>query len=216
MTENTNHKDPYTILAEEENKEGGKPESSPQEKTSTQAAQNNQDNQTAPVQSTKASVPDEQSFIDTIIKVIIDIIAKIFGQPSPTWGKNPTASVSKEKIEKQVAANKEKVWNKVTGWLGYIWNTMENVANSAIQKASTSIKKAQEQASNTANQAVNTAKEQAQSAANTAQDAVNTTKEQVQKSTSDMVDGAKKTATATKETAEVAHDAVKNDDNATK
>jgi len=148
----------------------------------------------APVGKTPVHGPNEESLIDTIIKVIIDILAKIFGQPSPTWGKNPTASASKVQIQDQVTAGKEKVWNTVTGGLGYLGNTMENIANSAVQKAGTTVKQTQEKMSNVATQATNMAKEQAQNAVNTAQNSVNQTREQVQKSASDMIDGAKKTA----------------------
>jgi len=209
MTTTENTKDPYNVLAQEAKEPIVTPVPvAPVEKsTPTEKAE-----EAAPVsvQNTSASVPDGQSWIDVIIKVFVDVLAKIFGQPSPTGGKLPTLNA------KSIAIPQWKVWNTLSGWLTAVGNKLENVANSAVDSAKNVANTAKDAAMNTANQAVNVAKEQTQGALDTAKDvwqsAVNVAKDSV----GDVVDTAKNVASEAKDVANTAVETAKNTANEVK
>ncbi len=204
MTTTQNTNDPYSVLATEPQEAvvPAAPVAPVEKSTPTKKAEQAAD---VSVQNTSASVPDGQSWIDVIIKVLIDVLAKIFGQPSPTGGKLPTLNAGKP-----VTLPQGKVWNTLSGWLAAVGNKLENVANNAVDVAKNVANNAKDTATNTANQAVNLAKEQAQWAVDAAkvvgQSAVNVAKDSVW----DVVDTAKNVASEAKDVANNAVDWAKN------
>jgi len=111
MTTTKNKNDPYSVLAQEAQEPAANavPVTTPStpQATPTQKAV---DAAPIPVQNTSASVPDGQSWFDVVIKVFIDVLARIFGQPSPTGGKLPTLTTGKS-----INLPKGKVWNALSG-----------------------------------------------------------------------------------------------------
>jgi len=210
MTTTENKNDPYTVLAQESKETivNPTPAAPTQKSTPTEKAEQAA---TVSVQNTSASVPDGQSWIDVVIKVFIDVLARIFGQPSPTGGKLPTLNGNKS-----TSLSQGKVWNTLSGWLAAVGNKLENVANIAVDSAKNVANTAKDAATNTANQAVNMAKEQAQwaveAAKNVGQSAVNVAKD----SAGDVVDTAKNVANEAKDAANSAIDATKNTANEVK
>lgn len=204
MTDTTQTQDPYAVLKDQQSAT----QKTTQVAVSVQDISSSSMQENPPVQNTNVHISDWQSIGDTIIKVIVDIIARITGQPSPTGGKLPT--LSQDELRQQTSAIKNKVWNTVTGWLANVGNKLENAANTAVQSAGSVVQQAKETAMNTANQAASVAKEQAQSAVDAAkvvgQSAVNVAKDSV----SDVVDTAKNVANEAKEVANTAVDSAKN------
>lgn len=207
MTTTENKNDPYSVLAKESQEPVSNAAPVAAKAPTTQATPTEKAEQSASisVQNTSASVPDGQSWIDVVIKVFIDVLAKIFGQPSPTGGKLPTLSVTKP-----VSLPQGKIWNTLSGWLAAVGNKLENVANNAVDSAKNVANNAKDAAVNTAGQAVTIAKEQAQWAVDAAkvvgQSAVNVAKDSV----SDVVDTAKNVASEAKDAANSAVDSAKN------
>gem|GEM_PF-2187457 len=109
MTTTENKNDPYTVLAQESKETivNPTPAAPTQKSTPTEKAEQAA---TVSVQNTSASVPDGQSWIDVVIKVFIDVLARIFGQPSPTGGKLPTLNGNKS-----TSLSQGKVWNTLSG-----------------------------------------------------------------------------------------------------
>jgi hypothetical protein len=204
MTDTQNKKTPYTVL---ENNKGTVAKTQPKA-VAKPSAKKALPQETPSVQNTQASVPDGQSVRDVILKVIIDIIARLTGQPSPTGGKLPT--LSKQSIQAKTDQAKQQVWSKLTGWFAAVGNKLETAAQTAVQSAGSVVQKAKDTASDTAHQAVNMAKEQTQwavdAAKNIGQSAVNVAKDSV----SDVVDTAKNVANEAKDVASNAVDSAKN------
>lgn len=128
----------------------------------------NQEEVAIPVQNTVAHVPDGTNRVDTIIKVIVDIVARLSGQPSPTGKKLPSSWVSAEDVHNQIEEGKKKVWNKLTGGLQHIGDSMEKLAWTAVNSAWTVIEKARDTAQAKAQLVVDAAKQQAQGAVDAA------------------------------------------------
>lgn len=100
------------------------------------------------------------NYIDTTIKVIVDVIAKITKQPSPTGTVHPTQHVTKDDTkaskEKQTPWAKESAnartedlkkaaddgIKKATGFLHNLWNKLEEYADTAIKQTSEWVKQA--------------------------------------------------------------------------
>ena len=100
-----------------------------------------------------------QNYIDTTIKVIIDVIAKITNQSSPTGNVHPTKHVTKANTKKAaaeiakdtVAQKTQDMKNvtddgikKATGFLQNLWNTLEKYADDAFKQADKWFKQANE------------------------------------------------------------------------
>lgn len=103
MANTTKTKDSYAVLENE--KEVSQTQTA---ESTTQAApapaKKPENSQDIPVQNATATVPDGTNWIDVIIKVIIDIIARLTGQKSPTGNKLPTAMIPQDKAQ-QVGKN---------------------------------------------------------------------------------------------------------------
>lgn len=112
MTTTENKSDPYSVLAQEakETPETAVPVAEVSTTAQTTPAQKAVESATVSVQNTSVSVSDGQSWFDVIIKVFIDVLARIFGQPSPTGGKLPTLNAGKSLV-----IPKGKVWNTFSG-----------------------------------------------------------------------------------------------------
>lgn len=199
-------KDSYAVLENEQQIAENQAPATVEKAPAPQAAKKNEQDQNIPVQNTAASVPDNTNWIDVIIKVIIDVIARLTWQKSPTGNKLPTAMIPQEKAQ-QVSKS---LLGSVTGWLHKIWDSMEKMADTAVNSAWSVVQKAKDQAQSTVNQAVDAAKNQAQGAVDAAkvvgQSAVNVAKDSV----SDVVDTAKEAAHDAKEVANTAVDSAKN------
>jgi hypothetical protein len=92
MTDTEHKQNPYAILEQQQNPVADSPETINQTQISHTVSQNNKQEDTPPVQNMQVSGADTHSIVDTIIKVVIDIVARLTGQPSPTGGKLPTLS----------------------------------------------------------------------------------------------------------------------------
>lgn len=158
MADTNKTENPYQTLDKVQKSEASKPKTTVKKEPSKATAKQEA---VPPVQDT--SVSSGQSIVDTIIKVAIDVVAKLTGQPSPTGGKLPTAPTTD--VSQQ---NTNTVRSKITGELARVWDKLESAADSTIASAWSMVQKAKDTAVNTAGQAVNIAKEQTQWVVNTA------------------------------------------------
>lgn len=103
-----------------------------------------------------------QNYIDTTIKVIVDVIAKLTNQPSPTGNVHPTKHVTKtdsKSVKKdtktgaqatvsQTTQDMKKITDdgmkKATGFLHNLGDTLEKYADQAIKQADKWLKQANE------------------------------------------------------------------------
>jgi len=103
-----------------------------------------------------------QNYVDTTIKVIVDVIAKLTNQPSPTGTIHPTKHITKpdSKSAKKVAGTTEQASvsqtaqdmkkatddgiKKASGFLHNLWDTLEKYADQAIKQADKWFKQANE------------------------------------------------------------------------
>lgn len=196
MTTTTDTKNPYDALATQQATLPVDPLIKPAT-TPVITPDTKQEEVAIPVQNTVAHVPDGTNRFDTIIKVIVDIVARLSGQPSPTGKKLPTSWVSAENVHNQIEEWKKKVWDKLTGGLQHIGDSMEKLAWTAVNSAWTVIEKARDtaqakaqlvvdaaktawasavtMAKDTASNAVNTVKDTANNVVDTTKNATNTT-----------------------------------------
>lgn len=129
-----------------------------------------------PKESVQTNV-QEESFGDTLIKVIIDIIARIGKLPSPTGNKNPTLKGKKINFSFNIKAedlNPSNIVNKVANGVQNVSNTVQAAtekATTAVQQAQSFTENAVEKAQNVAQKAV----EAKDKAVQTVQAATNTT-----------------------------------------
>jgi hypothetical protein len=119
--ENTKPQSPYNMIDNDQQtpnaviqKQNNTPSQVENDKTVQEPARTDQSNTTQ----------NKNNIIDTIIKVAIDIIARLTGQPSPTGGKHPTTHNF-----------------SVPNILSKVWDKMENFANQAVQKTQQSVQK---------------------------------------------------------------------------